>query len=151
MFLCEITDTTLIGLFTLSLLSATLLPGGSELALLALLAQGSHPAILLVAVASAGNILGSIVNWYLGRFLRRFIGRSWFPVSAASLATAEARFRHYGQWTLLFAWVPVIGDPLTVAAGSLRVRFLPFLLLVGLGKLARYSVLALATEPLFGR
>lgn len=144
-------DTTLIGLFALSFLSATLLPGGSELALLALVAQGDHPTVLLVAIAGTGNILGSVANWYLGRFLRRFTGRRWFPVSPSALAAAEQRFRRYGQWTLLFAWVPVIGDPLTVAAGSLRVRFLPFLLLVGLGKLARYSVLVAATEPLLSR
>lgn len=144
-------DPALAGLFGISFAAATLLPGGSELAFLALLAQGDHSPVLLVAVAGAGNVLGSWLNWYLGRGLRHLVGRRWFPVTPAALERGEQQFRRYGLWTLLFAWVPVVGDPLTVAAGSLRVPLAPFLLLVTIGKLARYSVLALATGPLLGR
>lgn len=137
-----LTDPAYWSLFFLSLAAATLLPGGSELALVALLAEGSRPAWVLVAVAALGNVLGSVVNWVLGRWLRGFVGRRWFPVTAVQLARAEALFARYGAWSLLFAWMPVIGDPLTVAAGTLGVRLRVFLPLVTLGKAARYLVLA---------
>lgn len=138
------------GLFGLSLAAATLLPGGSEAALAALLAEGGRPVWALVAVATAGNVLGGCVNWFLGRGLRRFLGRRWFPVTAAQLARGERLFGRYGLWSLLFSWLPIIGDPLTVAAGSLGVRFWPFLTLVTLGKAARYVVLAWAAVGILG-
>lgn len=137
-----LTDPAYWSLFFLSMAAATLLPGGSEVALVALLADGARPAWALVAVATLGNVLGSLINWVLGRWLRGFVGRRWFPVTAAQLARAEGVFTRYGAWTLLFSWVPVIGDPLTVAAGTLGVRLRVFLPLVMLGKAARYLVLA---------
>ncbi|AUN29934.1 YqaA family protein [Niveispirillum cyanobacteriorum] len=137
-----LTDPAYWSLFFLSMAAATLLPGGSEVALVALLADGTRPAWALVAVATLGNVLGSVINWVLGRGLRRFVGRRWFPVTAAQLARAEGVFTRYGAWTLLFSWVPVIGDPLTVAAGTLGVRLRIFLPLMMLGKAARYLVLA---------
>lgn len=138
------------GLFALSLAAATLLPGGSEAALVALLVQAAHPAWALVLVATAGNVLGAVINWALGRALRHLVGRRWFPVTAAQLARGEAIFTRYGAWTLLFSWLPVIGDPLTVAAGTLGLRLPLFLLLVGIGKAARYAVLAWVTTGLLG-
>lgn len=129
--------------------SATLLPGSSEAALLALLAAG-HAAGPLMLVATLGNLAGSVVNWGLGRWLIRFRDRRWFPVPPAALARAERGYRRHGLWTLLFAWVPVVGDPLTVVAGALRVGFLPFLLLVGLGKAARYAALAVGFHAVAG-
>ncbi|WP_292912170.1 YqaA family protein [Niveispirillum sp.] len=137
-------------LFALSLAAATLLPGGSEAALIALLVAGDHPAWALVLVATAGNVLGAVINWLLGRAVRHLVGRRWFPVTAAQLARAEAVFTRYGAWTLLFSWLPVIGDPLTVAAGTLGLRLPPFLLLVTIGKAARYAVLAWVTLGLLG-
>lgn len=145
-----LTDPGYWSLFGLSVASATLLPGGSEAALVALLANGARPVWALILVATAGNVLGAVINWVLGRGLRRFVGQRWFPVTAAQLARAEALFTRYGAWTLLFAWLPVIGDPLTVAAGTLRVRFGLFLLLVTLGKAARYVVLAWAAGRVLG-
>ncbi|WP_101340957.1 YqaA family protein [Cereibacter azotoformans] len=121
--------------------SATLLPGSSEALLLTLLAAG-HAAGPLVAAATAGNLAGSLVNWALGRFLIRFRDRRWFPVSEAALERAQRGYRRWGLWSLLFAWVPVVGDPLTVAAGALKVGFWPFLILVVIGKAARYALLA---------
>ncbi|OYQ32931.1 hypothetical protein CHU95_17600 [Niveispirillum lacus] len=137
-------------LFALSLAAATLLPGGSEAALVALLIDGQHPAWALVLVATLGNVLGALINWGLGRGLRHLVGRRWFPVTAAQLARGEAIFTRYGAWTLLFSWVPVIGDPLTVAAGTLGLRLPIFLILVTLGKAARYAVLAGITVGLIG-
>lgn len=98
---------------------------------------------LLVAVATVGNVAGAIVNWLIGRGIVHFRDRKWFPLSAAQYARAEAMFNRYGLWSLLFSWVPIIGDPLTVIAGALRVRFWPFLILVTIGKAARYVLFAL--------
>jgi membrane protein YqaA with SNARE-associated domain len=135
---------SLLGLFASAFLSATLLPGSSEAALVALLAIGqSHPAIL-VLVATAGNVLGSVVNWVMGRFFAHFRDRRWFPVDRVSYDRAVAWYGRMGIWSLLLAWVPVIGDPLTAVAGALRVDIRTFILLVTLGKAGRYIFIALA-------
>lgn len=99
---------------------------------------------LLVAVATAGNLAGSTINWAIGRYLSERRDARWFPVSNAALERAETRFNRFGLPVLLLAWVPIIGDPLTLIAGLLRVRIVPFLLIVGAGKAARYTVIALA-------
>jgi membrane protein YqaA with SNARE-associated domain len=135
---------TLAGLFASAFLSATLLPGSSEAALLALLALGKSDAVTLIAVATVGNVLGSLVNWLMGRFLAHFRDRRWFPVDEKSYDRAAAWYGRFGAWSLLFAWVPIVGDPLTVVAGMLRVRLGWFLALVTLGKAARYAFLAAA-------
>ena len=126
------------GLFVSAFSSATLLPGSSEAALVALLALGRGDAGLLVVVATAGNVLGSCVNWVLGRFFSSFRDRRWFPVDDQSYERAAAWFRRYGVWSLLLSWLPIIGDPLTAVAGALRVGFLRFVVLVSVGKAARY-------------
>ena len=136
-----------LALFTAALLSATIVPGFSEAGVAAMVGTGS-PILPVVAVASAGNTLGSVVNWVLGRYLLRFADRPWFPVSAQGIARAEAWFKRYGTWSLLLAWLPVIGDPLTLVAGVLRVRFGLFLILVAVGKTLRYAVLAYAAQSL---
>jgi membrane protein YqaA with SNARE-associated domain len=134
--------TILAGLFVVSFLAATLLPGSSEAALAALLAQGIEPRWALVGVASVGNVLGSLANWLLGRWIEHYRDRRWFPVSPATLARAQGWYARWGRWSLLLSWAPFIGDPLTVAAGVMRERLLPFLLLVGVAKTARYLVVA---------
>ena len=130
-----------LGLGLTAFLSATILPGSSEALLAALLIERQDDALALFATATAGNSAGAAVNWVLGRFLVHHAGKRWFPVSPAWLARASGWFTHYGWWLLLFSWVPIVGDPVTVAAGLLRMRFLPFLLLVALGKAARYAAL----------
>ncbi len=122
-------------------LSATLLPGTSEAALLAAAAEWPASVASLFAVATAANTAGSSLNWWLGGHVERFAGRRWFPVSREKLDKAQRLAARYGWWTLLLAWVPVLGDPLTLAAGVMRVRFLPFLVLVGAGKALRYAAL----------
>jgi membrane protein YqaA with SNARE-associated domain len=129
-------------LFLSAFTSATLLPGSSEAVLLGLLAAGAGTPVLLVAVAAAGNVLGSVVNWVLGGYIARYRDRRWFPVSPAAYARAEGWYRRWGLWSLLLAWVPVLGDPLTVVAGALRVGFWRFLVLVGIGKTGRYAFIA---------
>lgn len=132
------------GLFLSALASATLLPGSSEAALLALLSLGRGEVAPLVMVATAGNVLGSVVNWILGRFFSGFRDRGWFPVKGSSYDRAVAWFHRYGAWSLLLSWVPVVGDPLTMVAGALRVDLLRFLIFVSAGKAARYVFLATA-------
>jgi membrane protein YqaA with SNARE-associated domain len=127
-------------LFCSGLLAATLFPASSEVLLLALLQQGYNPLWLFIA-ATAGNTLGSCVIWYLGLKLLQFQHKRWFPCSAAVLDKAQRQFQRFGSWSLLFAWLPVVGDPLTLIAGVLKVRFCLFLLLVLLGKAGRYALL----------
>ena len=122
-----------------SFLSATLLPLASELSVAALILSGENPWLTL-AVASFGNTLGAVVNWWLGGYLLSYQDARWFPVSRAQLARAQQRFQHFGVWSLLFAWLPLVGDPLTFVAGILRVRLSVFVLLTGAGKSARYAV-----------
>jgi len=132
------------GLFLAALAAATILPMQSEAVLVGLVLADYSP-WLLVAVASVGTVLGSVVNWLLGRGIERFRDRSWFPVSEAALMRAERWYRGYGKWSLLLSWVPVIGDPLTVIAGVLREPFSVFLLFVAIAKTGRYFVLAATT------
>ena len=110
------------GLFLAAFTAATLLPAQSEILVVGLLLT-EHPLGLVLTVASLGNVLGSVVNWFLGRGIERLRTRRWFPVSPATLARAEGWYRHYGRWSLLLAWAPIIGDPLTVVAGVLRESF----------------------------
>ena len=129
------------GLFLLSFSAATLLPGGSEAALLLLVAEGTYTTLTLLIVASTGNILGSLVNYVLGRYALHFQTRRWFPVSPEHLTKAQNWFTRWGQWSVLGAWLPLIGDPITVAAGVMRMNWLTFLLLVTVSKTLRYAVL----------
>ncbi|MDX5366010.1 MAG: DedA family protein [Alphaproteobacteria bacterium] len=130
------------GLFLSAFVAATLLPMQSEAVLIGLLMMETHPAWALVAAASAGNILGSAVNWGLGRACMHLDARPWFPVGAEKIERARAWYRRYGKWSLLMSWMPVIGDPLTLVAGILREPFPTFLALVAIAKTLRYIVLA---------
>ncbi|ADH87936.1 SNARE associated Golgi protein-like protein [Ancylobacter novellus DSM 506] len=131
------------GLFVTALAAATILPMQSEAALVALLLTGAYPPWALIAVASLGNVLGSVINWLLGRGIERFRNHRWFPANARALERAQGWYRRYGKWSLLLSWMPIIGDPLTVVAGVLREPFGMFLALVTLAKVGRYVVLAL--------
>lgn len=132
-------------LFLVALASATLLPGGSEVWLARLWCNG-EPVMLLWAVASAGNTLGSLVNVALGRYARHFQDRRWFPVSRQGLERAERWYRRFGEWSLLAAWAPVVGDPLTVLAGVLRLPWWRAILLITLAKTARYALVLWLAE-----
>lgn len=135
------------GLFLSAFLAATVLPFSSEAVLAGLYtAKGGAGAGLLLATASVGNTLGSFTNFLLGRFCLHWRESRWFPVRVDRLERAGAWFRRFGAWSLLFAWLPVVGDPLTVAAGMLRVNVWLFLALVGVGKIARYVAILWAAS-----
>ncbi|WP_127091582.1 YqaA family protein [Aquabacter cavernae] len=133
------------GLFLTALVAATLLPMQSEAALVGLLLTDTYPWWALVAVATAGNVLGSMINWLLGRGIERYRDRRWFPVGKRSLDRAQGWYQRYGKWSLLLSWAPIVGDPLTVIAGILREPFAMVLLLVTIAKLGRYLVITAIT------
>ena len=128
-------------LFIISFLAATILPLSSELVLSTMLLTNSFDKYLLLVVASFGNILGSSVNWYLGKKILIFKDKKWFPANERQITKGEIYFKKYGIWSLLLAWVPIIGDPLTIVAGILRVKFFTFLLLISISKISRYIFL----------
>ena len=134
------------GLFTAAFLAATVLPMQSEALLVGLILSGDNPVWALVSVAAVGNTLGAVVNWMLGRGIERFRHSRWFPASDRQLEKAERWYHRFGRWSLLLSWLPVGGDALTVIAGVLKEPLPSFLLLVFVGKTARYIVLAAATQ-----
>lgn len=136
------------GLFTTAFLAATLLPAQSELLLGAMLVSGRYDAALLLVSATAGNTLGSVVNWLLGRFVEHFRDSRWFPVKRQALERAKRWYARWGKWSLLLSWAPVIGDALTLAAGLMRTRLVIFLPIVLVAKGGRYLVVAAAVGAL---
>jgi len=130
-------------LFFSALISATLFPGGSEALLLYRLHEGGH-AISLVLIATAGNVLGSLITYAMGRLGNEAMHRRWLSISEENVARGEAWFARFGRPALLLAWLPVVGDPLCLVAGLLRCHLAIFLLLVTVGKLTRYAILAWA-------
>jgi len=129
------------GLFLISFLAATILPAQSEAGLVGLILSNKYSNITLVTFASVGNVMGAVVNWFLGTQVERFKERSWFPVKPKKLDKAARWYHKYGRWSLLLSWVPIVGDPLTIAAGVLKEPFWSFVLLVGIAKTTRYAVL----------
>lgn len=133
-----------LSLFFTGLVAATFFPLSSEALLATLLYQGYSP-FLLWLTATLGNSLGSCINWYLGKQCLHWQHKKWFPINAHQLARAQRHFQRYGTATLLFAWLPIIGDPLTFLAGILRVKFWLFVILVTLGKGLRYGIVMALT------
>lgn len=133
------------GLFAAAFLAATLIPAQSEAVLVALILAGGHPLWLLLAVATLGNVLGSVVNWVIGRCMMRFAGHPRFPFSETQVARAQGWYGRWGWISLFGAWLPVVGDPLTLAAGLMREPLWRFLIVVTLAKFGRYAALAAIT------
>ena len=133
-------------LFIISFLAATILPLSSEIVLTTMLLTNLFEKNILLIVASSGNILGSLFNWYLGKKITIFQNRKWFPVSPEQLNKSQKYFQKYGLWSLLLAWVPIIGDPLTLIAGVLKVRFIIFFILVSISKISRYVFILYLTS-----
>ncbi|EMN1227649.1 TPA: YqaA family protein [Enterobacter roggenkampii] len=129
---------SLASLFASSFLSATLLPGNSEVVLVAMLLSGVSQPWLLVVIATMGNSLGGLTNVILGRF---------FPLREKSRWQEKAVgwLKRYGAATLLLSWLPVIGDLLCLLAGWMRISWGPVLFFLCLGKALRYVLVAWAT------
>lgn len=123
-------------LFLTSFASATLLPGGSEALFVYLLSEHLSP-ILLLVIATLGNTLGSFVNYILGKYATDFALSKGY-MKEKHLTKASSLFEKYGAWSLLFSWLPIIGDPLTFVAGIVRYAWWKFVIIVGIAKLARY-------------
>lgn len=132
------------GMFVTAFLAATILPAQSEFLLAGLHATHRYSTTLLLVAATAGNVLGSVTNWAAGRYLMHFQDRRWFPIKASLVERATRWYNRFGLWSLLFAWLPFFGDPLTLVAGILRVDLRVFVLLVAIGKAGRYAVLVMA-------
>ena len=129
----------LAGLFFSALISSTLLPGGSEALLAWLISDGNYPTLWLLFTATAGNVLGSLITWGMGYWIScRFPLR---PLDRPAYERARRWIERHGALVLLFAWLPVIGDPLCFAAGWLRVSLPVSLIAITLGKLLRYAVI----------
>lgn len=133
-------------LFGSAFIAASLFPASSEAVLLSLQIQGSFNPLALLLIASTGNTLGSVLNWWLGRNLLRWQDKRWFPCNRSRLDSAQIWFCRFGSPILLMAWLPVVGDALTLVAGVMRTSLPRFILFVALGKTARYTVLMYATQ-----
>lgn len=129
-------------LFLLSFLAATILPLGSEWLLATLVVQGMDP-LFAVTVATAGNTLGACTTFAIGIYGGPFLIERVLRINSGSQAKAKKFFGKYGVWSILFSWLPIVGDPLCLVAGALRVRFGMFVILVLIGKLARYGIISL--------
>lgn len=131
----------LIFLFLSAFIAATIFPAQSELVLVALHQKEIHAVLLLLTIASFGNILGSCLNWILGFYFSQFQNRRWFPLSEKYMQKLTPFYQRYGAPTLLLSWVPIIGDPLTVLAGLFKLRFWLFFPIITLAKSSRYAFL----------
>ena len=135
-----------LSVFISAFLAATLLPAQSEAVLAYHLSARPESMEMLIGVATAGNVLGALLNWWLGRFFTHFKDRRWFTVDGKALLRAEQHYKKYGRYSLLLSWVPFIGDPITVIAGFLREPVWSFIILVTIAKCGRYLVVALVVS-----
>lgn len=139
--------TGLWALFASAFVSSTLFPGGSEVVLGYLAQQGEHSRGVLLLVATTGNTLGGMTSWGMGYWLSgRFPGKK----DDAKYRAALERVKRWGSPVLLLSWVPLVGDPLCLAAGWLRVNVFAALLFIAIGKTARYAVILWAVQSYVG-
>ncbi len=128
------------GLFISAFISSTIAPGGSEAVLAYMVAAGHYQVGLLVMVATIGNTLGALTTWALGGMAAKR-----FPVAALLSANKQKALdvlQTKGIWTLFFTWLPVVGDVLCFAGGWLKLPLFQACLIILLGKLGRYAVIA---------
>lgn len=134
-----------VGLFLAALAAGSILPVPSEAALVAVILTSDDPVWIAVAVATVGNVTGSVINWFLGRGIERLRGTRWFPASEASIERAGRWYHKYGRLSLLLSFIPIIGDPLTIIAGVLKESLWFFMIVVTIAKLGRYVAVAALT------
>ena len=136
-------------LFALSFLASSLIHLGSEWLLVALVLSGHNP-VLSVSVATVGNTLGAVTTYAVGIYGGPVLMEKVFRISVESRQKAERMYSRFGSWSLIFSWVPVIGDTLCLVGGMLRIRLFLFSLLVITGKLARYAVVCMLATRFSG-
>ncbi len=134
-----------LALFLSSFFAATLLPAQSEAVLSFQLASNKEDLIYLLLIATSGNVLGALVNWYLGKFFLHYKEKKWFPIKTDKLAKGEKYYKKYGRVSLLLSWMPIIGDPITFVAGVLKEPLWSFLILVTIAKGLRYIFIVAVT------
>ena len=127
-------------LFISAFISSTIAPGGSEAVLALMLSQHKYQTSLLVGTATIGNTLGALTTWFLG-----YLAAKKYP--AESLLTTKKQkaidwVKKWGQWALLFSWLPVVGDGFCFAGGWLRLSFITSVLVIFIGKLLRYVAIS---------
>ncbi len=132
-----------VGLFITSLAAATIIPLSSEALLLAMVVSDEYNLWILIITATSGNSIGAVINWLIGGWCLRFQSHKFFPIKKQHLEIAVVRFNKWGKICLLFTWLPIVGDPITFAAGVLKVPFTSFIILTVIGKLFRYMVFAI--------
>ena len=128
-------------LFITAFISATLFPLGSEALLIYDITQG-YNIYLLLLFATLGNSLGSVVNYFLGLKGEEYLINKNL-LNEKYILKAKNYFDKYGGWSILFSWLPIIGDPITFVAGVLKYDFKKFLILVVVAKFSRYLFLIL--------
>ncbi|MEA3455654.1 MAG: YqaA family protein [Campylobacterota bacterium] len=133
-------------LFSVSLLAATILPVSSEATLLYYLNEGESAWMLLI-IAGTGNVLGSVINYFIGKKGVDYL-IDHKKITAERMKKSEQFFKKYGIFALLLSWVPVIGDPLTFAAGVLHYDFKKFVLIVSIAKFGRYLLVIVGYQSL---
>ena len=139
---------TLWSLFFLSFAAATVIPVGSEWLLALLIANGSSLPEA-VGVATIGNYLGSCTTYLLGLWGSVFFITKVLRIRETEITRATAVYRKWGIWSLFLSWLPVLGDPLCLAAGVFKTRFILFSVIVLSGKALRYLFVALASSAVF--
>jgi membrane protein YqaA with SNARE-associated domain len=137
-------DYGLFSLFALSFLAATLIPLGSEWLLVTMLLSKGEP-VTVVAVATVGNFLGALTTYWIGLYGGDFLKHRVLRMDDNTIRRAENFYARFGSYSLLVSFLPVIGDPLCLIGGLLRVHWIKFSLLVFAGKLGRYAAVAWLT------
>lgn len=128
-------------LFAVSFLASTFIPLASEWLLIGLISR-QLDVTLVVAVATLGNTLGAMTTWAIGMWGGVWVMRRLLRISEKDQMRAQNWYDRWGCWSLLFSWLPVVGDPLCLVGGLLKVPLMRFILLVATGKAVRYAVVA---------
>jgi len=134
-----------LGLFIVSFLAATIVPLGSEIFVVTMAISGYNLWVIF-ATATTGNTLGSIVNYYVGKYGSSFILSRYIKIDSKKLKNVEIMYQKWGAPFLFFAWIPVIGDPLTIVAGAFNLNLYIFIFWVILGKAFRYFLIIMTAE-----
>lgn len=138
-----------LGLFMVSFLAATLLPLSSEVFVASMPVFG-YKVWLILIFATAGNYLGALTNYFMGKWGSRFLFTPYIKVEPEKLVQAQSLFSRWGTPILFFSWVPIIGDPLTIVGGLLKVNLRHFTFWVLLGKTLRYAFILVIADLIFG-